>query len=603
MSGNDVSYMLGNQAIARALNDSGISVVSGYPGTPSSEIIEYLAKMKPCCHVEWSVNEKVAVEVAIGASWSGGRSAATMKHVGLNVASDPFMTLAYTGVKGGMLIISADDPGCHSSQNEQDNRRYALFSQIPCLEPATPQEAYDMVSYAFAFSEEFGMPVMLRPTTRVCHGKSGITLQEPEDSERVTGFEKNMQQWVMLPAHARVRHNVLLEKQEAISEALEASGWNRLDLADVAELGIIASGVASVYAREAVDRLGIKASFLKISTYPMPEGMVRELLGSVKKVLVIEELEPVVEDFVRSVSEGPDIKILGKGVIPRNGELDLSIVEPAIASAAGKEYKPVVTRAVSTELPNRPPVMCPGCPHRGTYYAMKKAFRKDAIFPGDIGCYTLGVQMGTMDTCLCMGASITTASGIYHAGETKPVCCSIGDSTFLHTGIPGLLNAVYNGADITVAILDNRTTAMTGHQPNPGMGLTVLGDATFEASLEDISRACGVEFIKITDPYDVEGTIEVFKQAKEHEGTAVVISKQECIITARRRGVRLKPHEVDPEVCRGCKACIKFGCPAIEFQEPDVEGEKGKSYIGSLCYGCGVCAQVCPFDAIKEAVQ
>ncbi|MCL7415272.1 MAG: indolepyruvate ferredoxin oxidoreductase subunit alpha [ANME-2 cluster archaeon] len=583
-----------------AIHECNTDVIAGYPGTPSSEIIEYLARMKPRGHVEWSVNEKVAMEVAIGASWTGGRSVATMKHVGLNVASDPFMTLAYTGVKGGMLVISADDPGCHSSQNEQDSRRYAAFAQVPCLDPATPQEAYDMVSFAFEISEMFETPVMFRPTTRICHGKSDIRLQTAQPTEHEIGFEKTPQRWVMLPAHARARHRVLIDKQEEMTTALETSKWNSLEIMENARLGIIASGVSSVYAKEAIEKLGVKVSFLKISAYPAPTGLIREMAGSVEKILIIEELEPVVEEIVRTITAGMDVEIHGKDVIPRYGELNMGTVEPAVAEVAGIDYSGFQARRSEIELPNRPPVMCPGCPHRASYYAMKKAFGKNAIFPGDIGCYTLGVQMGTMDTCLCMGASITTSAGIYHAGEKTPICCSIGDSTFLHTGIPGLLNAVYNGADITVTILDNRTTAMTGHQPNPGTGLTVLGDATYMASLEDIARACGVEFVMITDPFDIEGTIDTFKQAKEHKGTSVVISKQECIITARRRGIRQKPFGVDRDECRGCKGCIKFGCPAIEFDPPQAEGEKGHARIGSLCVGCGVCAQVCPFNAISE---
>ncbi|MDF1556808.1 MAG: indolepyruvate ferredoxin oxidoreductase subunit alpha [ANME-2 cluster archaeon] len=583
-----------------AIHECNTDVIAGYPGTPSSEIIEYLARMKPRGHVEWSVNEKVAMEVAIGASWTGGRSVATMKHVGLNVASDPFMTLAYTGVKGGMLVISADDPGCHSSQNEQDSRRYAAFAQVPCLDPATPQEAYDMVSFAFEISEMFETPVMFRPTTRICHGKSDIRLQTAQPTEHEIGFEKTPQRWVMLPAHARARHRVLIDKQEEMTTALETSKWNSLEIMENARLGIIASGVSSVYAKEAIEKLGVKVSFLKISAYPAPTGLIREMAGSVEKILIIEELEPVVEEIVRTITAGMDVEIHGKDVIPRYGELNMGTVEPAVAEVAGIDYSGFQARRSEIELPNRPPVMCPGCPHRASYYAMKKAFGKDAIFPGDIGCYTLGVQMGTMDTCLCMGASITTSAGIYHAGETKPICCSIGDSTFIHTGIPGLLNAVYNGADITVTILDNRTTAMTGHQPNPGTGLNVLGDATYMASLEDIARACGVEFVMITDPFDIEHTIDIFKQAKEHKGTSVVISKQECIITARRRGIKQAPFKVDRDECRGCKGCIRFGCPAIEFDPPQAEGEKGHARIGSLCVGCGVCAHVCPFNAISE---
>lgn len=605
MSNNTISYLLGNHAIAQAISQCSTDVVAGYPGTPSSEIIEFLAAMKPDCHIEWSVNEKVAMEVAIGASWAGGRSVVTMKHVGLNVASDPFMTLAYSGTRGGMIIISADDPGCHSSQNEQDNRRYAAFAQIPCLDPAVPQEAYDMVFYAFEFSEKFNMPVMLRPTTRVCHGKSNIKLRTSAPVHHEIGFQKIPSRWVLLPAHARLRHQDLINKQQEMAHELGLSKWNDLDIIEEAKIGIIASGVASVYTKECLEKFNIKASFLKISTYPHPVKLIEELLGSVDKVLVIEEMEPIVEDVVRSISNSisnKEIEIHGKDIIPGYGELNVSIIASCMASFGlidNQEEADIVDKT-SIELPNRPPVMCPGCPHRATYYAMKKAFGKDAIFPGDIGCYTLGIQMETMDTCLCMGASITIATGIYHAGEKKPICCSIGDSTFLHTGIPGLLNAVYNNADITVAILDNRTTAMTGHQPNPGTGQTVMGDATYMVSLEDIATSCGVQFVKVTDPFNVENTIEIFNRAKEHKGTSVVISKQECIITARRRGIKPRPFEVDTDKCNGCRMCIKFGCPAIQFADAQVEGEKGYAHISNLCAGCGVCAGICPFDAIKE---
>lgn len=601
MEQNNIRYLLGNHAIAQAIIDNGVDVVAGYPGTPSSEIIEYLGLLKPECHIEWSVNEKVALEVAIGSSWSGGRSVATMKHVGLNVASDPLMTLAYAGTKGGLIIISADDPGCHSSQNEQDNRRYAQFSLIPCLDPATPQEAYNMVSFAFEFSEKFETPVILRPTTRICHGKSDIHLRKPILKAHEIQFEKRPDQWVMLPSRAKVRHKILIEKQEEIAKALELSIWNKLDIIQGAELGIITSGVAFAYTKEAIDKLGLKASLLKITTYPPPLALIKQMLDSVKQVLIIEEMEPIVEEAVRSIP-GIDIEIHGKDIVPRNGELNLTIVETAIIQIAGLDHNINIPEKTSIELPNRPPVMCPGCPHRATYIAMKRAFGKDAVFPGDIGCYTLGVQLETMDTCLCMGASITTSSGIYHAGEKKPICCSIGDSTFLHTGIPGLLNAVYNNAEITVTILDNRTTAMTGHQPNPSSGLNILGDASYEVSLEEVARACGVEFVKTTDPFDIKNTIKIFKQAKEHKGVSVVISKQECIITARRRGQRLVQFAVDTNECTGCRNCLRIGCPAIEFKESEEEGKKGKSFINSFCVGCGVCAQICPFAAIKEVL-
>ncbi|NQE53394.1 Indolepyruvate oxidoreductase subunit IorA [ANME-1 cluster archaeon GoMg3.2] len=589
-------YLLGNVAIARGILETGTGVVTGYPGTPASEIVEALAPFasKYGIHVEWSVNEKVALEVAIGASWTGARAVSVMKHVGLNVAADPFMTLAYTGVIGGLVVCVADDPFCHSSQNEQDSRRYAQFAGIPCLDPADPQEARDMVIYAFELSEELELPVLLRPTTRVSHASSDVVVGQIKGGSTNPKFTKDPARWVMLPTHARPRHTVLLEKQDVIRATLVDVPWNRLVLRG--DIGVIASGISGLYAEEAIKQLEADISILRIGTFPPPDGLCSELLEHVTKVMVIEELEPVLEEYVERLARkhNPDLELLGKrtGHIPRVGELDTLQVRNAIADMTAMPLLDVSSVKEADELlPPRPPSLCPGCSHRATYYAMKKAFGKDAVFPSDIGCYTLAVRMGTIDTCLCMGASITVASGIRFAGEERDICCSIGDSTFLHTGLPGLLNAAYNNARITVTVLDNSTTAMTGHQPHPGTGFTVTGDRTKAVSVETVAKALGADFVVTVDPYDLNATIETFKRAKVYQGLSVVITKQTCSVIARKSGIRRRPFMVN-ENCIGCRKCVDFGCPAIEFDEDSAR-------INALCTGCGVCAQICTCNAIE----
>jgi len=591
-------YLLGNVAIAKGILEAGAGVVSGYPGTPSSEIVDFLAPLakEHGVHVEWSVNEKVAMEVAIGASWTGTRSVVTMKHVGLNVAADPFMTLAYLGVGGGMVVISADDPYCHSSQNEQDSRRYAQFARVPCFDPADPQEARDMVLRAFALSEEFGVPVMLRPTTRVSHARADVEVGAPGKRTESPKFEKNPARRVALPVHARPLHVELLDKQAGIEAALAKEAWNRAEMKG--EVGVIASGIAGLYAAEAIAELEADVSLLRIGTYPISRKTVGDFLEEVERVLVIEEMDPVVEEFVEMVAKerNPDAEILGKrsGTVPSVGELDPLTVRNAIAGMidlprrAALRLKPEVLSI----LPPRPPSLCPGCSHRATYYAMRKAFGKDAVFPNDIGCYTMGVGMGTVDTCLCMGASITVGAGIRFGGEERGICAVLGDSTFLHSGLTGLLNAAYNDARMTVAILDNSTTAMTGHQPHPGAGCTACGEPSPALSLEDICRSLGAGFVETADPYDLESTIETFERARDHPGLSVVVAKRACVISAIRAGDRRPRLQVDTEKCGGCKVCVKFGCPAIEF-----DGEVAK--INALCSGCGVCAAICPSKAIE----
>lgn len=588
-------YLLGNAAIARGFLEAGGGLVAGYPGTPSSEIIESLVpySKNPGIHVEWSVNEKVALEVTIGGSWAGTRSMATMKHVGLNVAADPFMTLAYLGVGAGLVVVSADDPYCHSSQNEQDSRRYAQFAGIPCLDPADPEEAKEMTKFAFDLSEKHNVPVMLRPTTRVSHARSDVEVGEVLPPVRGKGFVKNPQRRVALPAHARPLHLELIEKQKTIADTLEAAPWNRLHL-DGTD-GVIASGISGLYAAESIAELDLKMSLLRVGTTPAPFDLIRRMVEHASRVIVVEELEPVLEEQVERAARlfNPDLEILGKasGAIPRYGELDLAMVRDTIASMAGMPRRERVGTPDLGILPPRPPTLCPGCSHRATYFAMRKAFGKDAIFPSDIGCYTMAVGMGTVDTCLCMGASITVASGLMQGGEVRPICCSLGDSTFLHSGITGLLNAAYNKARITVAVLDNSTTAMTGHQPHPGTGVTANGDRTVCISLEEVAKALGAGHVETVSPYDVDATIEAFRRAKEFPGLAVVIAKQACVIGMRRSGERPRPYRVNAD-CAGCRICVEFGCPAIEFEDD-------RAKINQLCTGCGVCAKICPNDCIE----
>jgi indolepyruvate ferredoxin oxidoreductase alpha subunit len=593
-------YLLGNVAIARGILEAGAGVISGYPGTPSSEIVEHLAPLakEHGIHVEWSVNEKVAMEVAIGASWTGARAAVTMKHVGLNVAADPFMTLPYLGVGGGMVVISADDPYCHSSQNEQDSRRYAAFARVPCLDPADPQEARDMTLRAFSLSEEFGLPVMLRPTTRVSHARATVDVGTPRERKASPGFEKNPPRRVALPAHARPLHAELLEKQAGIEAALAKEDWNWSQMRG--EVGVVGSGIGGLYAEEAIAQMEADVSLLRIGTYPIPRTTVGDFLEKVDRILVVEEMDPVLEEFVEMVAKerNPGVEILGKrsGHLPKVGELDPLTVRNAVSRMIGlpERTAPRMSREVLSILPPRPPALCPGCSHRAAYYAMRKAFGKDAIFPNDIGCYTMGVGMGTVDTCLCMGASITVGAGIRFGGEERGICAVLGDSTFLHSGLTGLLNAAYNGARMTVAILDNSITAMTGHQPHPGSGTTAAGEESPTISLPEICRSLGAGLVETADPYDLASMIETFERAKDHPGLSVVVAKRSCVISDIRAGIRRPRLVVDEEKCGGCKLCVSFGCPAIEF-----DGKVAR--INALCSGCGVCAEICPQQAMEVA--
>ncbi|MCU0632405.1 MAG: indolepyruvate ferredoxin oxidoreductase subunit alpha [Methanolinea sp.] len=584
-------YLLGNEAIAKGCLESPVHFVTGYPGTPSSEVIDILRSLpERDLYVEWSVNEKVALENALAAAWCGLRALCTMKHVGLNVAADPLMTSAYTGVTGGLVIMSADDPFAHSSQNEQDSRCYALFSRVPCLDPSTIQEAHDMARDAFALSEQFSIPVIFRPTTRICHSKGDTLVGSPGTSGKKGEFHKNPQQYVVIPAHTRVLHRILNQKQPHIKKALVEKGYNKAVVRG--PVAVVASGIAAAYVQEV---LPANVSFMKIGAYPIDEEWLAEFVRQHEKVLVVEELHPVVEEAVRQVAGCVAVHGKKDGMVPFEGELSTVAVARIMLACGIPPSRVFPDSAPAGNLPPRPPILCAGCPHRPVFFAMRKVFR-DGIFPSDIGCYTLGLQLGAVDTTICMGASVTIASGIAHSGEERDIVATIGDSTFLHTGIPGLLNAVYNGARIILVILDNRITAMTGHQPNPSTGVTACGVPTPPVSLEAICRACGVTYVETVDPYDLVSLHAVLKEARERPGVKVIIARQPCVITARRAGVRRGRFQVDADTCTACGLCIKFGCPAIEKVNE-------KAFINDQCSGCGVCVQICPAGAIGKEVK
>ncbi|MDV0444062.1 indolepyruvate ferredoxin oxidoreductase subunit alpha [Methanorbis rubei] len=582
-------YLLGNAAIAHACLEAGVDFVSGYPGTPSSEVVDTLRGVKdPWYYLEWSVNEKVAFENAIGASWCGCRSIVTMKHVGLNVAADPLMTSAYTGVKGGFVVLSADDPFAHSSQNEQDSRMYAKFAQIPCLDPKDVQQAHDMMADAWNISEKFALPVLFRPTTRICHSKSDVALGKENPSTRKGEFVRDPKQYVVIPAHTRPLHAILTKKQAEVAKYLVEAGYNSAVVRG--ERAVIAGGISAAYVEEILPE---DISLITIGAYPIDVDWLAENVAKHTEVLVVEELMPIVEEAVRQVAG--TVTVHGKldGYLPHEGEFSTALVAKALQKAGYLKEDPFPPEKQPTAVAVRPPILCPGCLHRSVFYAMKKVF-KDGVFPSDIGCYTLGLQMGAVDTTICMGASITVGSGIAHSCPETDVVSTIGDSTFLHTGVNGLINAVYNNTNQTVIILDNRITAMTGHQPNPNTGVTATGVESPKISLEELARACGVSFVESVDPYDLTDLLETLKAAKEKPGVKVIIAKQPCVIMNKRNGVKRSRYVVDADRCTKCGACIRYGCPALEIDE------NGAAVTTALCTGCGVCADICPAGALHR---
>ncbi|MEW5763083.1 MAG: indolepyruvate ferredoxin oxidoreductase subunit alpha [Bacillota bacterium] len=594
-----LKVLLGNEAIAYGAVEAGVHVATGYPGTPSSEVLGTLAVLarEKGFYVEWSTNEKVALEVAAGAALAGARAMVTMKQVGLNVAADALMTLAYLGIEGGLVLVVADDPGPHSSQNEQDTRLFGRFAKVPVLDPATPREARDMAVFAFDLSETLKLPVILRPTTRVSHVCQEVDVNETYDPRPVPGFVKDPR-WVCMPAVARARHPWLNAQQEKARELLAASPFNEIQLTN--RLGIIACGVSYNYVVEALARLGAAASLLKVGTpYPLPERPVLDFLRRVDRVLVVEELEPVVEEQVAALAYRHNLRlpVAGKydGTIPREGEFDVDRIAPAVAAFLGVPYAPPERHALPP-LPERGPVLCAGCPHRASFYIFKEAARgTNAIFTGDIGCYTLGLAspLKAVHTCLCMGASIGMAAGLWRADPKRKCIAFLGDSTFFHNGVPGLIDAVYNRADIVVVVLDNRTTAMTGHQPHPGTGRTATGEATREISIAKLAKACGVNFVREVDPLNGKEAFAVAVEALRRRGPSVVVMKSPCTQLLKPQG----RYRVNPEKCSGFKFCVDtLACPAI------LPGEE-YPVITDKCVGCGFCATVCPADAIEKVVE
>jgi indolepyruvate ferredoxin oxidoreductase alpha subunit len=589
----------GNEAIARGAYEAGVKVASGYPGTPSTEIIENLSTYEGI-YTEWAPNEKVAVEVALGACFAGARALATMKHVGLNVAADPLFTAAYTGVKGGLVIVTADDPEMHSSQNEQDNRNYAYAAKVPMLEPADASEAKEFLKAAYRISEEFDTPVLLRTTTRVAHVKGVVTMGEMEPSSASLGIEKMPEKFVMLPGHARKRRVELEKRLARMREFAETFPGNVIEWGD-SEKGFITSGVSYLYVKEAFP----EASLLKLGmAYPFPDRMIREFASKVRELFIVEELDPFIETHVKAMG----IPCRGKDLIPPMGELNSHIVRKAVTG----EAEPVVFGPA--QIPLRPPNLCPGCPHRGIFYALSKL---GVFVAGDIGCYTLAAlkPLSAMDSCVCMGAGIGNAHGMEKAlgrDSLGKIVAVIGDSTFFHSGITGLIDVVYNKGFTTVIILDNRTTGMTGHQPHPSSGVTIRGDATAPVDIEALCKAIGVRHVSTVNPNDIEATQKVVKREIDRPEPSVIITRSPCVLLPemKKRKDR-KLYLVVPEKCTGCRTCIKLGCPAIEWVPltPEEakklgykETQKGYSRINAvLCDGCGQCAPLCKFKAIITA--
>ncbi|CAB49988.1 indolepyruvate ferredoxin oxidoreductase subunit alpha [Pyrococcus abyssi] len=603
--------LMGNEAIAYGALESGIAFATGYPGTPSTEVIETIARLKPEVFAEWAPNEKVALEEAAGVSYAGLRSLVTMKCVGLNVAADPLMSLAYSGVEGGLVILVADDPGPHTSQTEQDDRYYGKIAILPVLEPYDPQEAHDLIKYAYELSEKYKVPVIFRTTTRVNHTTADVEVGEFVELNRKPVFKKDIERYVRASMEGnRRRHKWLNETIRKIEEEFNSMPFNWVE--GEGKLGIIVEGAPYNYVKEILPSIGEDFKILKLSTpHPLPRKLVLDFLKSVEKVIVIEEGAPFLEEEIKVVAyeEGLSVPIYGKrtGLLPLEGELTPRLVKNAILKFLGKEAEEVSIPQEVLEAeklaPKRPPGMCPGCPHRGSYRALLDALRElgygrfDIPIHGDIGCYALSLlpPLEAIWTEFVMGASISLANG-QSVVMNKKIVATIGDSTFFHNGIQPLIDAVYKDLDVLVIILDNRTTAMTGHQPHPGTGGSETGRKFREIDIEALVRAIGVKYVKTVDPYDLKATKEAIKEAMQVKGPAVIIAKRECVIPVIRRGETREPPIIIEEKCTGCKACILLsGCQALIY-DPETRKVKIDELI---CTGCGICNQLCPFDAIK----
>lgn len=595
--------LTGNEAIARGAYEAGVRVATAYPGTPSTEILENISKY-PEIYSQWSVNEKVALEVASGSSIAGARTLAAMKHVGMNVAADPFMTLSYTGVTGGLVLVSADDPQLHSSQNEQDNRFYARFARVPMLEPSDSQEAKDFVGMALEISEKFDTPVILRTTTRISHSRSPVSISDRKIIP-LKKYEKNCQKYVMIPAYGRIRHRVVLERWKKLIRFSDECSLNKIYSSGLKNIGIITSGVVFQYAKEVFSNVPI----LKLGlTAPLPEKLIRDFAQDKKTVIVIEELEPYIEEQLAGM--GLKARIIGKEFFPLYGELSPLLLEKLYYEMMSRGFIEGPGRSmnkdnsledkgsgetiekIQKELPLRPPVLCAGCPHRPVFHILKKLKLK---VMGDIGCYTLSVlpPLNSLDSCLCMGAGIGQALGMEKAdpGLKGRIVSVIGDSTFFHSGITPLIDNVYNKGTGIIIILDNRITAMTGHQVHPGIGMTLMGEETVAINPEDIARAAGIKDVEVVDPYDMESFEKTIKKHLNKKTLSVIVARQRCVLLDRKKDINTEVF-IDKEKCEKCGICLKFGCPAIEYKD-------GNYSINQLqCSGCEVCVKLCRKNAI-----
>lgn len=571
--------MLGNEAVARGLYEAGAKVVSSYPGTPSTEITEYAAKYDEI-YCEWAPNEKVAAEVAFGASLRGVRSACAMKHVGLNVAADPLFTLSYTGVNGGLVLFVADDPAMHSSQNEQDSRHYAIAAKVPMIEPSDSAEAKEYVKQAFELSEEFDTPVIVRMCTRIAHSQYAVEL-EPRQEKPLGEYVKNPAKYIMAPANAAKRHPFVEERTKRLQEVAETSRFNRVEKTD-SEMGIICAGTCYEYVKEV---FGDSVSILKLGMInPLPEKLIRDFAAGVKQLYVIEELDGIIEQHVKALG----VDCIGKQMFSPVGEYNQATIRRAFGMEEPKSV------CADSEIPVRPPVMCAGCPHRGMFYTLVK--NKVTVL-GDIGCYTLGstAPLFALDSTLCMGASVSGIHGFNKAGGSESehkTACVIGDSTFMHSGMTGLVNIAYNNSNSTVIILDNSITGMTGHQQNPTTGYNIKGDPAAAVNLEDLCHAIGIRRVRVVDPYNLKECDEVLKEELAADEASVIISRRPCVLL---KYVKPKPPvKVDADKCVSCKMCMKLGCPAISMKQ-------GKAHIDfTQCVGCGVCEQLCKVGAIQK---
>lgn len=599
-------FLMGNQAIALGALAAGVRLVAGYPGTPSTEVLETVAKNRQeNTYVEWSVNEKSAMEVGAGAAYTGARTMVTMKQVGLNVAADPLMSLEYIGVKGGMVILVADDPGPISSQTEQDTRHFARFSKLPCFDPSTVQEAYDMVQEAFEYSEKYGTPVFFRSTTRVSHGYASIQVKDVEEYKNVEpeGFVKDTKRWVIFPKLSYQAHINIEARNEELTKVFSQYKRNLLipaeDGCKELKKGIATGGFNYTYVTEAMADLG-QLRELKVSTpHPFPEQLAVEFLTGLEEVLCIEELDPVIEReliYIAGKYHLP-VKILGKlsHHVKNSGENTRDSVLADIAAFMGRQLPEQGENGQAVpvpELPVRPPVLCAGCPHRASFYAVKKAMQgRKTIFCGDIGCYTMGnaMPLDMVDTCLCMGAGLGIAQGVGHIEPDTSCFAFVGDSTFFAAAIPGVVNAVYNQAEMTLVVLDNSTTAMTGHQPHPGTGHTMMGEVVAKVNIEAVLQGIGVTAVETVNPLDLAKSIEVVRKMAGLPGVKAIIFKYPCIAITKPEGKMA----VDRDKCVGCRKCIReIGCPGLIIRDGQVTIDE------SLCTGCGLCSQICPFEAI-----